>query len=769
MHTWIRRASDLFQWGSGKSRSTQKSSGASDGELIYCKNNICVHPPVSDKAGVSHHPGYLTIKAQNDPVVGCTLWLTWIPNTSLKKHPHSLENRSTCSSPCRSTCPSTCPSICPSPTSLKRMVPSLEFRDSDRQDESCHRWPEGQSISSLASEVGSPREEGGSLDSWTASDRAEMTASTVESPGLSLDPSDAESGTLTCEPACPEQAGPPEPPPQSQTDSGIGPEEVSAALESMISCLDRIGTDANVCTGGTIHEHPDSAVGSLSEKDSSATERAAALCEPESQSAELEQEVIGSTTDVLKENGEHETDSVDIEVCSGLDTSDSREIPTVMLSRHSRSRHSGGNSSSTSTCSSSSSFSSSERGAAKSRKDTTESLRTRLLLQEGTPESLAVAHNLAFPEQVQPSSSPDSSRSPTACRRITLLRESPCGVFSVDLSHMRSLRLLFSNKECTCGQLVIASRESQYKIFHFHHGGLDRLAQVLGSLDFLLKGKHTNRNESCPYAHFSVWKPQVPDEECHPEEGIFTQVDESVWRGHMTSEGVIEDELQLRKAIFFKGLDPRLRKEVWPFLLQHYSFASTLEEREQIRNDKYIEYQNIRLLRENMNEKERECFWRNVECIVEKDVIRTDRTNPFYAGDDNPNIETMKNILLNYAAYQPWMGYTQGMSDLLAPVLTELQDETQAFWCFVGLMQHTIFVSSPRDGDMDTNLARGLLHQFRLLPRVPCTLAGLCELCGSGMWDSRPVPLIDCRGHYGEQRSCPWGGQDPPPGTVKHL
>lgn len=58
--------------------------------------------------------------------------------------------------------------------------------------------------------------------------------------------------------------------------------------------------------------------------------------------------------------------------------------------------------------------------------------------------------------------------------------------FSVDLSQMRSLRLFFNDENCTSGQLVIASRESQYKILHFHHGGLDHLAQVLHQWHCLL-------------------------------------------------------------------------------------------------------------------------------------------------------------------------------------------------------------------------------------------------------------------------------------------
>lgn len=35
-----------------------------------------------------------------------------------------------------------------------------------------------------------------------------------------------------------------------------------------------------------------------------------------------------------------------------------------------------------------------------------------------------------------------------------------------------------SDEASTSGQLVIASRESQYKILHFHHAGLDKLAEV---------------------------------------------------------------------------------------------------------------------------------------------------------------------------------------------------------------------------------------------------------------------------------------------------
>lgn len=55
----------------------------------------------------------------------------------------------------------------------------------------------------------------------------------------------------------------------------------------------------------------------------------------------------------------------------------------------------------------------------------------------------------------------------------------------------------------------------------------------------------------------------------------------------------------------------------------------------------------------SMSPEEQASFWRTVQCVIEKDVVRTDRGNPYFAGDDNPNIEIMKNILLNYAYYNP--------------------------------------------------------------------------------------------------------------------
>ncbi|KAG6522109.1 hypothetical protein ZIOFF_019243 [Zingiber officinale] len=44
-------------------------------------------------------------------------------------------------------------------------------------------------------------------------------------------------------------------------------------------------------------------------------------------------------------------------------------------------------------------------------------------------------------------------------------------------------------------------------------------------------------------------------------------------------------------------------------------------------------------------------------------------------------------VLEAYAVYDPEIGYCQGMSDLLSPILTIMDEDHEAFWCFVGFMR----------------------------------------------------------------------------------
>lgn len=79
--------------------------------------------------------------------------------------------------------------------------------------------------------------------------------------------------------------------------------------------------------------------------------------------------------------------------------------------------------------------------------------------------------------------------------------------------------------------------------------------------------------------------------------------------------------------------------------------------------------------------------------FAEKDVNRTDRNHPFFEGEHNPNVTLLHDILMTYVMYNFDLGYVQGMSDLLAPILYVTQHEATAFWCFVGYMNMVVSVA----------------------------------------------------------------------------
>jgi len=161
------------------------------------------------------------------------------------------------------------------------------------------------------------------------------------------------------------------------------------------------------------------------------------------------------------------------------------------------------------------------------------------------------------------------------------------------------------------------------------------------------------------------------------------------WELHWTSDGRVLDHEELVGKIFKGGLDHNIRCEVWKFLLGYYDFQTTAKERDSVRKTKCNEYFRMKLQWNSISNDQENRFgaFRERKTQVEKDVFRTDRTHPFFAGDDNPNVELLQDILMTYVMYNFDLGYVQGMSDLLAPILYVMQNEVDAFWCFVGFMQ----------------------------------------------------------------------------------
>lgn len=91
--------------------------------------------------------------------------------------------------------------------------------------------------------------------------------------------------------------------------------------------------------------------------------------------------------------------------------------------------------------------------------------------------------------------------------------------------------------------------------------------------------------------------------------------------------------------------------------------------------------------------------------LIEKDVLRTDRSVKFFECKENLSLEKLHNILMTYAVYHNEPGYAQGtcvsinhstrstfstlgMNDMAAPILYVVRDEAMAYACFCALMRH---------------------------------------------------------------------------------
>lgn len=160
------------------------------------------------------------------------------------------------------------------------------------------------------------------------------------------------------------------------------------------------------------------------------------------------------------------------------------------------------------------------------------------------------------------------------------------------------------------------------------------------------------------------------------------------WCAFFEPDGRLADERGFRERAFYGGIDQNVRKEAWKYLLGYMPFNSTVVEREQIREAKKTEYEALKAQWQSISASQEKRFtkFRERRLRIDKDVVRTDRRLPFYAEEDNSNVELLRSILMTYTFYNFDLGYCQGMSDLLSPILYVMEDEVDAFWCFVGLM-----------------------------------------------------------------------------------
>lgn len=160
------------------------------------------------------------------------------------------------------------------------------------------------------------------------------------------------------------------------------------------------------------------------------------------------------------------------------------------------------------------------------------------------------------------------------------------------------------------------------------------------------------------------------------------------FRSFLDSVGQIVEPHELRKVIYSGGIDPSLRRVVWKHILNVYPDGMTGRERMDYMKKKAAEYTRLRdTWRTTVQKGNVVGELAYVTSMVRKDVLRTDRLHPFYAGsDDNQNIASLFNILTTYALNHPAVSYCQGMSDIASPLLVTMSDESQAYICFCAVM-----------------------------------------------------------------------------------
>ncbi|XP_033370512.1 TBC1 domain family member 15 isoform X4 [Parus major] len=168
-----------------------------------------------------------------------------------------------------------------------------------------------------------------------------------------------------------------------------------------------------------------------------------------------------------------------------------------------------------------------------------------------------------------------------------------------------------------------------------------------------------------------------------PEVSRREPVSAEEWAKNMDSEGRILDVDYIKRLIFKGGLCHTLRKEAWKFLLGYFPWNSTKEERASLQKRKTDEYFRMKLQ------------WKSVSEEQEK---RNSRLRD----------------------YRSLIGYVQGMSDLLSPVLYVMENEVDAFWCFVSYMDQMHQNFEEQMQGMKTQLIQ-LSHLLRLLDSGFCS------------------------------------------------
>ncbi|CDQ70668.1 unnamed protein product [Oncorhynchus mykiss] len=164
-----------------------------------------------------------------------------------------------------------------------------------------------------------------------------------------------------------------------------------------------------------------------------------------------------------------------------------------------------------------------------------------------------------------------------------------------------------------------------------------------------------------------------------------TPLSDAEFHSYLNGQGQLSRPEELRLRIYHGGVEPSLRKVVWRYLLNVYPDGLTGQERMDYMKGKTREYDQLK------GEWSARASPEDLEFIrgnVLKDVLRTDRAHPYYAGsEDSPHLTALTDLLTTFAITHPQVSYCQGMSDIASPILAVMDNEAHAFICFCGIMK----------------------------------------------------------------------------------
>ncbi|XP_040918175.1 TBC1 domain family member 25 [Toxotes jaculatrix] len=157
------------------------------------------------------------------------------------------------------------------------------------------------------------------------------------------------------------------------------------------------------------------------------------------------------------------------------------------------------------------------------------------------------------------------------------------------------------------------------------------------------------------------------------------------FHSYLNGQGQLTRPEELRLRIYHGGVEPSLRKVVWRYLLNVYPDGLSGQERMDYMKRKTREYDQLkREWTARVSHEDLEFIRGNVL----KDVLRTDRAHPYYAGsEDSPHLTALTDLLTTFAITHPQISYCQGMSDIASPILAVMDNEAHAFICFCGIMK----------------------------------------------------------------------------------